>query len=72
VVDIEQAHSLGFILFWLVVILLVTIGTLVISRLLLMQWLWPLIKKTETKSAYKIFRFFETILLSFILLMGIF
>lgn len=63
-------QSLGIIFFWLVIILLVTMGTLVISRLILKQWLWPAIKKTKTKSADKIFHLLESILLSFILLQG--
>jgi MscS family membrane protein len=63
-------QSFGIIFFWLVIILLVTMGTLVISRLILKQWLWPAIKKTKTKSADRIFSLFQSILLNLILLLG--
>jgi MscS family membrane protein len=69
-VDTEQMLSIGAVFLRLVVILLVTIGTIIISQLILKHWLWPAIKKTKTKSADKIFSLLEIILLSFIILLG--
>ncbi|MGB9131286.1 MAG: mechanosensitive ion channel family protein [Methanosarcina sp.] len=67
-VNIEWILSLGIVLLKLIVVLLVTIGTIIISQLILKRWLWPTIKKT--KAADKIFRLLESILLSFIILQG--
>ena len=67
-VSIERIQLFGAILLRLVVILLVTIGTLMISRLILKRWLWPAIKKT--KYSDKIFRLVEISLLNFIVLQG--
>lgn len=67
-VSIEQIQLFGAILLRLVFILLATIGTLLISRFILKQWLWPAIKKT--KSSEKIFRLVENSLLNIIVLQG--
>lgn len=64
----EQKLLFVEILLRLVVILLVTIGTLHISRLILKRWLWPVTKKT--KNSEKIFRLVENVLLNLILLQG--
>ena len=69
-VNIEWILSLGVVLLKLIVVLLVTIGTIIISQLILKRWLWPTIKKTKAKSADKIFRLLESILLSVIILPG--
>jgi MscS family membrane protein len=68
VVNIEQMLSLSVVLLRLVVILLATIGTLIISKLILNRWLWPAVKNTKTKYADKMFFLLEIILLSFIIL----
>jgi MscS family membrane protein len=70
VVDIGRTLVLSIVLLRLVVILLVTIGTILISRSILKRWIWPEIKKTETKAADKTFRLLESILLSVIILQG--
>lgn len=67
-VNIEQMLSIGIVLLRLVVILLVSISTIIISQLILKRWLWPAIKKTKIKSADKIFRLFESVVLSVIIL----
>lgn len=43
--NIDQKLLLGEILLRLIVILLLTIGTLIISRYILKRWIWPVIKK---------------------------
>lgn len=69
---VVTGHVLSFsiVLLKLVFILLAMIGTIIISRLILKRWLWPVIKKTETKAADKTFRLLESILLSVIILQG--
>ena len=67
-IDIGRMLSLSIVLLRLVVILLAMIGALIISRSILKRWLWPAIKKTETKAADKIFLLLESILLSIIIL----
>jgi MscS family membrane protein len=70
VVNIEWILSLGVVLLKLIFVLLVTIGTIIISQLILKRWLWPAVKKAKTKAADKIYRLLESILLSFIILAG--
>ncbi|MDQ1254348.1 MAG: MscS family rane protein [Euryarchaeota archaeon] len=67
-VSIEQIQLLIAIFLNLALILLVTIGALMISRLILKHWLWPAIKKT--KYSDKIFRLVQNSLLNFIVLQG--
>ncbi len=67
-VNIEWILSLGVVFLRLIVVMLVTIGTVIISQLILKRWLWPKIKKT--KDVDKTFRLLESILLSFIILQG--
>jgi MscS family membrane protein len=59
---------LGAILLRMIVILLVTIGTLIISRFILKTWLWKAIKKI--KNSDKIFLLLENSLLNLIILVG--
>ena len=63
-VNIEWILSLGVVLLKLIFVLLVTIGTIIISQLILKRWLWPAVKKAKTKAGDKIFRLLESILLS--------
>ncbi|AKB18150.1 MULTISPECIES: mechanosensitive ion channel family protein [unclassified Methanosarcina] len=69
-VYIERTLSTSIVLLRLVIILLVMIGTIIISRSILKRWIWPIIKKKETKTADKIFLLLESILLSIIILQG--
>lgn len=69
-VDIGRTLSISIVLLRLVIILLAMIGALIISRSILKHWLWPVIKKKETKAADKIFCLLESILLSIIILQG--
>src|SRR5664280_726183 len=66
--NIDKKLLLGEILLRLIVILLLTIGTLIISRYILKRWIWPVIKKA--KYSEKILRLVENVLLNFILLQG--
>ncbi len=68
-VNIELILSFGVVLLKLIVVLLVTICTMIISRLILKRWLCPTIKKT--KAADKIFRLVENSLLNLIILLGL-
>ena len=70
-VEIGQGLPLGGILLKLAVILILTIGAIILSRLILKRLLWPVIKKTETTAADKIFRLLENLLLLFIVLWGL-
>ena len=59
-VNIEWILSLGVVLLRLVVILVLTIGAIIISRLILKRLLWPKIKKTKTTADDRIFRLLES------------
>lgn len=61
--------QIGVILLRLIIILVLTIGTFTISRLILKRWIWPVFKKG--KSSGKIFHLLENALLNFIVLMGL-
>ncbi|AKB32885.1 Potassium efflux system KefA protein [Methanosarcina siciliae HI350] len=70
-VEIEQVLPLGGILLRLAVILLLTMGAIIVSRLILKHLLWPMIKKTETKADDRILRLLESLLMLFIVLWGL-
>ncbi len=70
-VEIEQVLPLGGILLRLAVILVLTIGAIIISRLILKRLLWPKIKKTKTTADDRILRLLENLLLFFIVLWGL-
>ena len=70
-VEIEQALPLGGILLRLAVILVLTIGAIIISRLILKRLLWPIIKKTKTTADDRILRLLENLLL-FLLFCGVY
>lgn len=71
VVEIEEVLPLGEILLRLAVILVLTIGAIIGSRLILKRLLWPAVKKTETKADDRILRLLESLLLFFIVLWGL-
>jgi MscS family membrane protein len=68
VVEIEKALPLGGIILRLAVILALTIGAIVISRLILKCLLWPVIKKTKTLADDRILRLLDNLLLLYIIL----
>lgn len=69
-VEIEQMLPFGIILLKLAVILVLTIGAIIVSRLVLKRLLWPAIKKTKTKVDDRILRLLENLLLLYIILQG--
>ncbi len=69
-VEIEKALPLGGIILRLAVILALTIGAIVISRLILKCLLWPVIKKTKTLADDRILRLLDNLLLLYIILQG--
>lgn len=69
-VEIEQILPLGRILLRLAVILVLTIGAIIVSRLVLKRLLWPAIKKTKTTVDDRILRLLENLLLLYIILQG--
>lgn len=70
-IEIEQMLPLGGIFLRLVVILVLTIGAILLSRLILKRLLWPAIKKTKTTADDRILRLLENLLLLYIVLQGL-
>ncbi|KKH48194.1 hypothetical protein EO93_10335 [Methanosarcina sp. 1.H.A.2.2] len=69
-VEIEQMLPLGGILLKLAVILGLTIGAIIVSRLILKHLVWSAIKKTKTKADDRILRLLENLLVLYIILRG--
>jgi small-conductance mechanosensitive channel len=69
--EVEHVLPLGGIFLRLAVILALTIGAIIISRLILRRVLWPKIKKTKTTADDRILRLLESLLLLYIVLQGL-
>ncbi|WP_440948085.1 hypothetical protein ACSAZL_07550 [Methanosarcina sp. T3] len=69
-VEIEQILPLGRILLRLAIILVLTTGAIIVSRLVLKRLLWPAIKRTKTRVDDRILRLLENLLLLYIILQG--
>ncbi|MFZ2498346.1 MAG: hypothetical protein ACP5N0_03645 [Methanosarcina sp.] len=69
-VEIKQVLPLGGILLRLAFILILTIGVIIVSRLILKRLLWPSIKKTKTIAYDRILHLLENFLLLYIVLQG--
>ena len=69
-VEIKQVLPLGRILLRLTVILVLTSGAIIVSRLILKRLLWPKVKKTKITADDRILRLLENLLLLYIILQG--
>ena len=69
-VDTKKMLSFGFFFVRLVIILVMTIGTIMLIRWILKLRLWPAVIKKKSESIGKIFHLLEITLPSFIVLLG--
>lgn len=70
-VEVETVLAFGGILLNLAIILALTAGAILITRLILKRFLWPAVKKTGSKADDRILRLLDNFLLFYILILGI-
>jgi MscS family membrane protein len=70
VVETEQVLPLGGIFLKLAAILVLTIGAIIVNRIILKSLIWPIIIKTKITSTNQIFRHLESIVQSIVILGG--
>jgi small-conductance mechanosensitive channel len=70
-IEAETVLAFGGILLNLAIIIVLTTVAIVITRLILKRFLWPAVKKTESKADDRILRLLENFLIFYILILGI-